>query len=178
MEAYFASKTLSRIATQQFMEKEKPSFELVNLLPTVVFGPDALATNVQELMTSSRAMVLGPLMDMKGPEMIGASVHVDDVSRAHIDSLKSSVPGNKDYILSSDAPEGVCWDDAKNIVKRSFPEAVEKGILRLGGSMGTRPWRLDTRETEEAFGWKPLSFEETLKELVGQYLGFFEAEKK
>jgi nucleoside-diphosphate-sugar epimerase len=178
MEAYFASKTLSRITTKQFMEKERPGFEFVNLLPTVVFGPDELATNVTELMTSSRAMVLGALMDMTMPEMIGASVHVDDVAKAHIDGLKPSVPGNKDYILSSDAPEGICWDDAKRVVQRNFPGAVEKGVLKLEGRMGTRTWRLDTRETEEAFGWEHVSFEETVKELVRQYLGFIEAEKK
>lgn len=178
MEAYFASKTLSRIATKEFMEKEKPSFEFVNLLPTMVFGPDELATNGQELMTNSRGMVLGALMDVKMPEMIGATVHVDDVARAHIDGLKSSVPGNRDYILSSDVPEGICWEDAEKAVKRYFPEAVEKGILKLEGSMALRPWRLDTRETEGAFGWKPISFEDTVKELVEQYLGFVEAEKK
>jgi nucleoside-diphosphate-sugar epimerase len=177
MEAYFASKTLSRIATKEFMEKEKPSFEFVNILPTMVFGPDELATNVQELMTSSRGMVLGALMDVKMPKMIGATVHVDDVARAHIDGLNLSVPGNRDYILSSDVPEGICWEDAEKAVKRNFPEAVEKGILKLEGSMALRPWRLDTRETEEAFGWKPISFEETAKQLVEQYLGFAEAEK-
>lgn len=178
MEAYFTSKTLSRIATKEFMAKEKPSFEFVNLLPTMVFGPDELATNVQELMTGSRGMVLRALMDVKMPEMIGATVHVDDVARAHIDGLKSSVPGNRDYILSSDVPQGVCWEDAEKAVRREFPEAVEKGILKLEGSMSLRPWRLDTRETEAAFGWKPISFEETVKELVEQYLGLLEAEEK
>jgi len=178
MEAYFASKTLSRIATKEFMKEKKPSFEFVNVLPTMVFGPDELATNVQELMTDSRGMVLSALMDVKMPEMIGATVHVDDVARAHIDGLKSSVPGNRDYILSSNVPEGICWEDAEKAVKRNFPEAVEKGILKLEGSMALKPWRLDTRETEEAFGWKPISFEETTKDLVEQYLRVFEAEKK
>jgi nucleoside-diphosphate-sugar epimerase len=177
MEAYFASKTLARIATKEFMEKEKPSFEYVNLLPTMVIGPDELATNVQELTTNVRGMVLSALMDVKTPEMIGATVHVDDVARAHMDGLNSSVPGNRDYILSSDALEGICWEDAEMAVKRNFPEAVEKGILKLEGSMPLRPWRLDTRETEEAFGWKHLSFVDTVKDLVEQYLGFVEAEK-
>jgi nucleoside-diphosphate-sugar epimerase len=177
MEAYFVSKTLSRIAIKEFMEKEKPSFEFVNLLPTVVFGPDEQATNVQELMTNTRGMVLGALIDVKMPGMIGAMVHVDDVAKAHLSGLESSVPGNRDYILSSDVPEGICWEDAEDVVKRNFPEAVEKGILKLEGSMALRPWRLDTKETEEAFGWKPISFRETVKELVEQYLGFIEAEK-
>lgn len=178
MEAYFASKALSRIATTQFMEREKPGFEFVNLLPTLVFGPDELATNVTELMASSRAVALGPLMDAQIPDMVGASVHVDDVARAHLDALKPEVPGNKDYILSSDTPGGICWEDAKKFVRRCFPEAVERGVFKLEGSIKTRPWKLNTTDTEEAFGWKCISFEETLKELVEQYLVFVEAEEK
>jgi nucleoside-diphosphate-sugar epimerase len=178
MEAYFASKTLSRIATKEFMEKEKPSFEFVNLMPTMVFGPDELATNAQGLMSNANGLVLGALMDVKMPRMVGATVHVDDVARAHIDGLESSVPGNREYILSSDVLEGICWEDAESNVKRNFPEAVEKGIFKLEGSMPLNPWRLDTRETEDAFGWKPISFEETVRELVEQYLGFIEVEKK
>lgn len=160
------------------MENEKQSFEFVNLLPTMVFGPDELATNVQELMGTACGWVLRALMDVKMPEMIGATVHVADVARAHIDGLKPSIPGNKDYVLSSDVPEGICWEDAERAVKTDFLAAVEKGVLKLEGSMPLNPWRLDTRETEEAFGWKPISFVETVKELVEQYLGLFEAEKK
>jgi nucleoside-diphosphate-sugar epimerase len=178
MEAYFAAKTLSRTATKEFVEREKPSFEYVNLLPALVFGPNELATNLKELMTSSCGAVMGSLIDLKIPEMIGASVHVDDVARAHIDALKPSVPGNRDYILSSDAPEGIIWDDAKEVVRQTFPEAVESGVLKLQGSMPTRPWRLETRDTEEAFGWKHISLVETVKALVGQYLELVAAEKK
>ena len=178
MEAYFASKSLSRVATKEFMEREKPSFEFVNLLPALVFGPDELATNTQELMAGGNGLVLGCLMGAQIPEMIGASVHVDDVARAHVDGLKQSVPGNRDYILSSDAPEGIEWEDMMEIVKKSFPDAVGKGVFKLQGSMPTRPWRLETTDTEEAFGWKHISLEETVKSLVEQYLGFVEVEKK
>jgi nucleoside-diphosphate-sugar epimerase len=178
MEAYFASKTLSRIATRKFMEEEKPGFEFVNLLPSVVFGPDELATSAAELVTSGNYLALGPLLDANTPLMVGATVHVDDAARAHIDALKPSVQGNKEYILSSDAPDGIDWEDAQNYVKKSFPEAVEKGTLKLGASMNARIWRLDTGETEKDFGWEFVSFKETLKELVGQYLKFVAAEKK
>jgi len=54
---------------------------------------------------------------------------------------------------------------------------VENGTLKLGADLRARIWRLDTRETEKMFGWKFVSFEETLKELVGQYLKFVAAEK-
>ncbi|KAF3404436.1 hypothetical protein DPV78_003215 [Talaromyces pinophilus] len=178
MEAYFASKALSRIATKRFMEEKKPGFEFVNLLPSVVFGPDELAKNAAELITASNSLMLGPLLYANMPQMVGATVHVDDTARAHIDALKPSVQGNKDYILSSDAPDGVDWEDAQNYVRKSFPEAVENGTLKLEASMSARTWRLDTRETEKEFGWKFVSFKETLKELVEQYLKFATAEKK
>ena len=178
MEAYFASKSFSRVATKEFMEMEKPSFEFVNLLPALVFGPDELATNTQELMAGGNGLVLGCLLGAQIPEMIGASVHVDDVAKAHVDGLKQSVPGNRDYILSSDAPEGIQWEDMMEVVRRNFPEVVKNGVFKLQGRMPTRPWRLETRDTEEAFGWKHISLEETVKALVRQYLGFVEAEKK
>jgi nucleoside-diphosphate-sugar epimerase len=177
MEAYFASKTLSRIAAKEFVQREKPGFELVNLLPTMVFGPDELATNVTELMTSSRGLILGSLMDVKMPETVGATVHVDDVARAHIDALEPEVPGNTDYILSAHAQNGICWEDVKDFVRQSFPDAVDKEFLKLEGSFGIRPWRLYTKDMEDAFGWKCVSFEETLKELLAQYLRFVEAGK-
>jgi len=122
--------------------------------------------------------VLGCLSGAQIPEMIGASVHVDDVARAHVDGLKQSVPGNRDYILSSDAPEGIEWQDMIKFVKKDFPEAVENGVFKLQGSMPTRPWRLQTSDTEEAFGWKHISLEETVKALAEQYLEFVEVEKK
>lgn len=178
MEAYFAAKTLSRIATTKFMETEKPGFEFVNLLPSVVFGPDELATSAAELVANGNSLALPPLLDGRTPQMASATVHVDDVARAHLDALKPSVPGNKGYILSSDGPDGVAWDDAKSFIGKAFPEAVNSGVLKLEASSGAKLWRLDTRETETVFGWKFVSYQETLKELVGQYLGFLEAEKK
>jgi nucleoside-diphosphate-sugar epimerase len=178
MEAYFASKTLSRIATRKFMEEKKPEFEFINLLPTVVFGPDELATNAAESVAGGNSFVFGPFLDVNVPQMVGATVHVDDVAKAHVDALKPSVQGNKDYILSSDAPDGIDWEDAQDHIRKSFPEAVENGTLKLGWSLMARIWRLDTRETEKEFEWKFVSFKDTLKELVGQYLNFAAAEKE
>ena len=86
--------------------------------------------------------------------------------------------GTKTIFLSSDAPDGIDWKDAQNYVRKFFPEAVENGTLKLGGSLRARIWRLDIRETEKEFGWKFVSFEETLKELVAQHLKFVAAEKK
>jgi hypothetical protein len=47
------------------------------------------------------------LIDVKMPNMIRAIVYVNDRVKAHIGGLKSSIPWNRDYILSSDILEGI-----------------------------------------------------------------------
>lgn len=46
----------------------------------------------------------------------------------------------------------------------------EGKLLKLGGSLPTMRWPLDVKSTEEAFGWKFKKYENTMKELIGQYI--------
>jgi nucleoside-diphosphate-sugar epimerase len=118
-----------------------------------------------------------PILGQKSTTpLFGTSVHVDDVAKAHIDALNSNVPGNAEYLLTSDGLEGVVWEDGMDITKKYFGREVESGLLPLGGDMDTMRIRIDTRQTEDAFGWKCRSFEETIKSLVGQYLELKRAE--
>jgi nucleoside-diphosphate-sugar epimerase len=180
MEAYWASKALARIATKDFFEKEQPTFDFVNLLPSVVIGPDdrldsdASAT-VDSVLQGTRAAVLAPaLSDSLNSAFpyVGTPVHVTDVARAHVDAIDSGlVPGNSEHILSSDTPEGVVWDrDVIGICRKYFHDEVESGKLPLQGSLTAIKWRLDGQTTERTFGWKFTSFEETMRQLIAQYL--------
>ncbi|KFY18419.1 hypothetical protein V493_08636 [Pseudogymnoascus sp. VKM F-4281 (FW-2241)] len=178
MEAYWASKAFARLSTKRFIEDRKPHFDIVCLLPSVVLGPEDLATGNSTLLVGTRAMLLpilqGAKLDMP---LVGTPVHVDDVARAHVDAIKSSVPGNADYVLSSDGEEGIEWDSMTDIARKHFPDEVESGLLALGGLMPTRKWRLDVSSTEKAFGWKCVPFEKTMRDLIGQYVGFLKTEQ-
>jgi len=44
-------------------------------------------------------------------------------------------------------------------------------ILPLGGEFPTTKFRIDGMSAEEALGFKFTSFEETMKGLIGQYIG-------
>jgi nucleoside-diphosphate-sugar epimerase len=177
MEAYWASKALSRIATHKFLADRNPHFEITNLLPTVVIGPDGLATKTSELLTGTRALALAPVLGQKiDSPLVGVQVHVDDVARAHVDALDTRVPGNADYILTSNGLDGIEWDDAKGMFKGKVGEGKLK--LSLDGSLPTTKWKIDGSKTEEAFGWKCRPFEETMGDLVGQYLGLLESESE
>ena len=131
------------------MKASSSSFEIINLLPTVVIGPDAQATSTASLLTGTRALAMAPILGHKiDVPLLGVSVHVDDVAKAHIDSLKPGIPGNADYILTSDGPEGIVWDDGKKFVKGL------KGADKLGldGNMPTVKWKVDAGFTEKSFG--------------------------
>lgn len=171
MEAYWASKALARAHIHEFLAEQKPHFDIIQLLPSVVIGPDDLATGLATLQVGTRAMVLpifqGAKIDMP---LVGTPVLADDVARAHVDAIKPSVPGNKDYILSSDAPQGIEWNTMSEIARKHFPEEVESRLIPCGGSLPTRKWRLDTLETEAAFRWQCTSFEETVRRLLEQYI--------
>jgi nucleoside-diphosphate-sugar epimerase len=180
MEAYWASKALARVETKKFVRDMRQTFDFVNLLPSVVIGPDdrlnadPTATG-DSLLQGTRAAVLAPALNssLNSPfPYVGTPVHVADVARAHVDAIDCGVvPGNSEYILSSDTPDGVVWDrDVKEICRKIFPEEVKSGMLPLEGSLTAIKWRLEAQSTEDTFGWQFTSFEESLRGLVSQYL--------
>ncbi|KAL3475435.1 NAD(P)-binding protein [Aspergillus californicus] len=193
MEAYWISKGLARLATKNFIKYHAPSFDFINLLAGVVIGPDerlisskspllstSTTTPVKKntpagILTGTRASVLAPILtaDLSSPfPYVGVPVHVADVARAHVDAVDGDVvPGNSEYILASDAPQGVNWnEDGRGIVRKWFPEEVARGVFPFEGGLETVRWRLDASETERVFGWAFTGFEETMRGLAGQYL--------
>ncbi|UKZ84184.1 uncharacterized protein TrAFT101_000102 [Trichoderma asperellum] len=171
MEAYWASKALARKHVHDFLSRNKPHFDIIQLLPSVVLGPDDWATDLETFFVGTRAMIV-PIVQGKVMEgaLVGAPVLVDDVALAHVDAIKPSVPGNKDYILTSDTPEGIEWNSILDIAIKYFPQEVENGLLQCTGSLPTRKWKLDASDTKKAFGWEFTSFEDTVRKQLEQYI--------
>ncbi|KAJ5772654.1 hypothetical protein N7520_003183 [Penicillium odoratum] len=180
MGAYWASKALSRAATTEFVLRERPHFDFVNLLPSVVVGPDDRLdadsnATIDNLLEGTKAAVLAPALDSTLNSTfpyVGTPVHVSDVARAHVDAIDAGlVPGNSEFILSSNTPNGVNWDtDVRATCRKYFQEEVNSKILPLEGSLTTIKWRLDAQRTEEVFGWRFTNFGETMRGLISQYL--------
>jgi nucleoside-diphosphate-sugar epimerase len=136
-----------------------------------VTGWNELNIRAEDVAKGSNATPLGVLLTTRNEiPTLGVSVHVEDVARAHVDALKPSILGNRNYICSSGGLTGTVWDDAKDVARRHFSKAVEDGSLPLAGTQPSRPIQLDASETEEAFGWKFASFEKQVKSLAGHYL--------
>ncbi|EMT70497.1 hypothetical protein FOC4_g10008958 [Fusarium odoratissimum] len=171
MDAYGVSKAAALAATERFKEEEKPHFEVVSILPSMVTGKNELNRTPEDVGKGSNGTTLGVLLNNKSDTpSLGVSVHVNDVARAHIDALDPAIQGNRNYLCSSGGVEGTTWEDAKDIVRQNFPKAVADGNFPLEGSQPSRPIRLDSSNTEEVFGWKFASFEEQVKSVAEHYL--------
>lgn len=171
MDAYGISKAAAFAATERFVATENPRFEVVNILPSMVTGKNELNRTPEDVGKGSNGNTMGVLLSNKsGMPALGVSVHINDVARAHIDALNPALKGNRNYLCSSGGVEGTTWNDAKDIVRQHFPKAVADSILPLEGDLPSRPIRLNSSETEEAFGWKFSSFEEQVKSVAGHYL--------
>lgn len=102
-------------------------------------------------------------------------MYVADVARAHVDVVDGAqVAGDSQFILSSGTPDGIIWDpDIHNMCNKLFHEEVSSNVLPMEGSLRSLKWTLDTRETQEIFGWQFGTFEETMTSLVSQYLRLY-----
>ncbi|KAH8691972.1 putative NAD dependent epimerase/dehydratase [Talaromyces proteolyticus] len=104
---YRASKIYSERAAFEFIEKEKPAFDLVTLNPSLVFGPppkhlaslDALNTSNHRL----RDMILGKMRENIAPTgPVHIFVDVRDVATAHIRALQIPQASMQRFMIVSD----------------------------------------------------------------------------
>ncbi|KAH6628995.1 hypothetical protein C7974DRAFT_471887 [Boeremia exigua] len=171
LQAYAAAKSHALAISEQFVADNKPQFEVVNIMPSMIIGRNELNTTKEEVVAGTNAVVLGPLLGHQAEmPLIGVSVHVNDVARAHIDALSPKVPGNKRLLLSSGGLKGTNWEDAKEITQRLYSKQVSEGLFPLNGNTPTRPIQLDASETDEVLGWKLQSFEEQVKSVIDHYV--------
>jgi len=170
-EAYAASKVKALEEAESWMRRHsgEAGFDVVHLHPSFVEGRNELAVSPRETLKGTNAIVLGIALGQKFEySTMGQTVHLDDVSRVHIQALDTqNVPGNSSYILSS---SDTIWDDVTDIVARRFPDDVEKRALPNSGSAVTHTIFVDTSATEEIFGFQHVGFEEQVVSVVGHYL--------
>ncbi len=173
--AYFASKRFAYRATGDFIAAYNPRFTIVNIMPTYIIGRRELASTPAELFSGSNSIALSSILGHSLPKPAsGVTVHVDDVARVHVEAMTNEqIQTHEDFVLNGDGTDGVVWTEALKIAEKHFPEAVEKGVLPLGGNVQAHRRRVDGSKAEMVFG-KMMGFEEQIVSLVGQYVELVE----
>jgi nucleoside-diphosphate-sugar epimerase len=171
--AYRASKRLAYHAAEDFMASKKPTFDLVNILPSYVQGRNELVTRKEDVHNGSNDVMVDLVLGAKGDRPRKANtVFVDDVAKVEVLALDPKLAKNGDNFIAAGSPSGMSieWNDVTQIVGKLFPDAVKSGILPLGGDQESISTSYDVSKTEEAFGFKFAGLETQVKSLIGQYV--------
>jgi nucleoside-diphosphate-sugar epimerase len=126
---------------------------------------------------SSSSLPFQQILGVYSPPVVGVTVHLDDLLKAHVLSLDPKVPGNTNYLLSSGGIVRIIWTDAIDIVAKSFPRAVAAGTLPNNGKMETQKLPIYITEAEKALGMKFLGYGKQIKSVTSHYLEFVGAEE-
>jgi hypothetical protein len=127
-----------------------------------------LATDRASLASGSNAIIFAIISGQKQPQARPAIVSdVRDVARVQVGAMdETKVQGNRG--IFTDAGK-LSFDDANEIIKKNFPNAVSDGTFTLGGSIASAYLSIEDSESVRLFG--PMhSYEEAIKSLLTQYL--------
>lgn len=163
--AYAASKSISLDYAENYIKTQNPGYEVVFLMPSFVFGPNKIARDPETFNKGSNAILLNHILGKSKQPILTISVHIDDVAKIHVDSLKPSIPAGR-YLLDR---SGTDWSEAIPVIKKNFPEAVGK-VFPEEVALQTIPIKLDATKAEKAFGIEFKSFEEQVKDTAAYYL--------
>ncbi|TQW00599.1 hypothetical protein V2A60_001669 [Cordyceps javanica] len=174
--AYAASKALSFQATDDFISKHRPAFDVVRILPSFVIGRDDTVTEVSQIAKGTNGNVMGPLLGHPHPSKLGGgSVHIDDVAELHVLALDPAVSDNQIFLASN--PVSIEWADSFEIVKRRYPDEYAAGLFRFDSipRPEAEPSNIDSSKATRVFGIKFKSYEEQVVSVVDHYLELVKA---
>ncbi|GAA5856956.1 hypothetical protein JCM9279_005030 [Rhodotorula babjevae] len=168
---YRASKTLAEKAAWDFIEKEKPSFDITTIQPPLIFGPvlhdvkkpDSLNTSVNNFYQYLEGKKSAD--DAQGG--FGSFVDVRDVAHLHVESLVKEEAGNERFLVatadSSYQPLlDLFFEHAPSSLKDAFPNA-EKGHP---GQAKPKQNVIDTGKARKAFAWQPKDAKDTVIDMA------------
>lgn len=167
---YRASKTFAEKAAWEFVEKEKPKFELVTLCPPLVLGPivhylrslDGLNTSNQRL----RNIIQGKNRDEYPPGGPYLFVDVRDIALLHVKAIEEAGAGDKRFFVVAGHFNGKALVD---IIRKDFPEyndQVTKEDAKDGGFPEGGVYKIDNKRASQLLGKEWISLEKSVSDTI------------
>lgn len=126
MNGYRASKTFAERAAWDFIEREKPTFDLVTMNPPMVFGPVVHHLNALDALNTSneriRDFIQGKQKDEKELPLTPIPLWIDvrDLALAHVKAIETPDAGGKRFFVVSS--EYFSNREILNVIRKNFPE--------------------------------------------------------
>lgn len=126
-QVYRASKTFAEKAAWDFVEKEKPNFDIATINPPLVFGPIVHYLNSLEAINTSnkrfKDFVQGNLKDELPATGTFLWVDVRDVALAHVRAIEVAEAGGKRFFVTNGFFSN---KDLADIIRESHPQLESK----------------------------------------------------
>jgi nucleoside-diphosphate-sugar epimerase len=169
-DAYRGSKVFAEQEAWRFVKERKPSFDLVTLCPSMVFGPVAGPLDSPKDLNESNALLWrvasgGPSQELP-PARFNFWIDVRDLAEIHVQALLTPKAGGKRYIPV--APEKFTYQLASEIMIEEFPSWAEGQVSR-GTQEVKKHINVDMGAVQRDFpSVKYTAFRETVADLIKQ----------
>lgn len=161
--AYRGSKKFAELEAWNFIEQQKPSFDLVTFCPPMTFGPVVHdVRNAAELNESNanlwKVAVGEPLPEARVPVW----VDVRDLAQAHVEALLSERAGGKRYTIA--ASDKFSYELAASILRKHFKSAKDQ-VIDIDDAKAPESYDLENKTVSEDLGLRFRPFESSVIEL-------------
>ena len=162
--AYRGSKLYAEREAWQFVEQQKPSFDLVTLCPPMTFGPIAHPVDNPQQLNESNAKLWEVAAGCKTlPEArVPVWIDVRDLAKAHVESLLRKEVSMRRYTPAS--PDKFSYELVASILRKKYAEAREE-VLVVDDAALPESYDLDWKSVSEDLGVEFHSFEESVVDL-------------
>ena len=168
--AYCASKTFAEKAAFDYVEKNKPNFEISTVLPPMVYGPSgSLVTNLDHLNTSAAdiyRLMNGTCKEVPETAFF-AWVDVRDVGEVHARAFESPKAAGQRYLTAS---SGYTYQHICDIIRKDFPE--KRDLVPEGTPNTPYPdvYKLDNSKVRTELGIEFRSLETSIHDMAAQFI--------
>jgi len=170
--AYVASKKLSERAAWDFVEKNKPKFDLVTILPPFFFGPTSQTIESASDLSSTYGMLYDHINGKVTVPQDGSPfdylIDIRDVALAHILAYETPKAANQRYLISGHPFE---WQEIPAFANKHFP-GLTKATTQPAAAPLTFRLSLDTSKATNELKITYHKKEDTLRENIAQIIEF------
>ncbi|EXJ57963.1 dihydroflavonol-4-reductase [Cladophialophora yegresii CBS 114405] len=170
--AYRASKTFAERAAWEFVEKEKPNFDIATINPPLVLGPVVHYLNSLDSINTSnervRNMIQGRTKE-SGLPPTGVFIWVDvrDVALAHVKALEVPEAGGKRFFVTAGHYSNA---DIAGIIKKNFPHLADKLPAEIKSDKPADVYDIDNSRSKQMLRLKYRTLEESITDTVKSLL--------
>lgn len=169
---YRGSKTFAEKAAWEFVEKEKPNFDIATVNPPLVFGPIVSYLNSLDAVNTSnkrfRDFAQGTSKDE--PPTTDSYLYVDvrDVALAHVKAIEVAEAGGKRFFVTAGFVNN---REVADTIRETHPQLESKLPSKDGSSEPKAPaYGFDNSRSRELLGIQYVPFKKTVADTVDSLL--------